>query len=86
MAESAELFCEARELFDSENHKIEQTPNDKCPVCSVPDSRKSPNNKEVKNQSRFFLYSAASERKINIIPEPCSERDMPSAPKLGNGF
>ena len=33
-----------------------------------------------------FAASVASERKIDIVAKPCGERDMPSAPKVGDGL
>ena len=33
-----------------------------------------------------FAASVASKRKIDIVAEPCGERDMPSAPEVGYGL
>ena len=33
-----------------------------------------------------FAASVASEREVDIVAKPCGERDMPSAPEVGNGL
>ena len=59
-----------------------RSPRYESPVGSVPEST----DKEYPNGIPYYLglaYSTAAKRYIHIIPEPCGERDVPPAPKLG---
>ena len=58
-------FCE---LFNGYEDEIHQPPAFKCPVCSVPDARKEPDDKKVEKKSLFGFYSSSADRQIkNII-------------------
>ena len=60
-----------------------RTPNDERPIRAMPKTTQQKDDKSVPNDFRF-AYSAATQWDIHIIPEPCRQRDVPPAPKLGN--
>ena len=52
----------------------------------MPDARQEPHDHEVKDDPPFGGNAGAAEREIYIIPEPVSQRDMPSSPEFRHGF
>ena len=62
-----------------------QTPYDKCPIRSVPKSRKEPHHKSVEEPTKLG-NSITAQRNINVITEPRTERHMPSSPELRNAL
>ena len=61
-----------------------KSPENECPVRTVPESRKEPDGQNVKKETELF-DSVAAHGDIDIITEPASERHMPSAPEFGDG-
>ena len=51
----------------------------------MPESAHGEDNHRVEHPAGFAA-SVATERKIDIVAEPCCERDMPSAPEVGYGL
>src|SRR4030095_9056304 len=60
---------------------MQSTPNNKCPVSAMPQSTQEHCEHEI-NVSADFTFSIATERDVEIIPQPCRERYMPSSPKI----
>ena len=77
---AVEIFLEP-ELFDREDSKQAQTPEQEVQVCAVPEPGRQPDDQQVKNHAPAAA-AAAAEREIQIIAEPCAQRDVPPAPEL----
>ncbi len=69
------------------------TPSDKRPVGTVPEARQQEDNERIANDDGFpvrlfvayavgYGGAAATQGDIDVIAEPCGERDMPTPPKL----
>src|ERR1051326_425715 len=67
--------------LDADQHPEVKSPEDKIPACTVPHSRKEPNDEEVEQRA----LPVASKRYVNVIAEESAERDMPSPPEIGGG-
>ena len=61
-----------------------ESPEDESKSCTVPESGKEEYDYQIQVGSVFTLLVTA-QRDVEIFPEPGSQRDMPSAPELGNG-
>ena len=51
----------------------------------MPETAHCEDNHRVEHPSGFAA-TVASEREVDIVAKPCGERDMPSAPEVGNGL
>ena len=69
------------ELFVYKKYGIHQSPEHKIPCRSVPDSRRKPDNKNIEKPTAFS-DPVSAERNVQVIPEPASERNMPSSPEF----
>ena len=56
--------------FNDQKEHIIQSPDDKIPACTMPDSCKKKYNKQIEIYSAGRAF-AATHRYIYIIPEPC---------------
>lgn len=57
------------------------SPDNEGPIRSVPETAKEENDKGVPDNLRLGT-TAATERNVHIIPEPCRQGNVPSAPEL----
>ena len=73
----------AKQVVNREQGSVEQTPANKGPIRSVPESADSPNDIDITDDFPF-VTSATAEREIDIITEPCRKRNMPPPPELRN--
>lgn len=69
------------------------SPCNERPVGTVPEARQQEDNERIANDNGFLVRlsvayavgyggAAATQRDIDVIAEPCGERDMPTPPKL----
>ena len=72
------------QLFHRQQHKVVQTPADKVPVGTVPDSGEQLHDKEVQDLTLQTL-AVAAQGDIHILPEPAGKGHMPAPPELGDG-
>ena len=75
-------FFAVEQFFRKQNNAVIQTPGDKIPAGSVPQTRKPPNDENIKTHSAL-AEPVAAEGNIQIIPKPGAERYMPAPPKFG---
>ena len=62
---------------------MEETPQHKSPVGTMPESADQEDDEGVEYYTRP-RHAAASERNVDVVAKPGSERDVPSTPELGN--
>ena len=83
----------AEEYQREEQESVVGSPSDKRPVGTVPEARQQEDNERIANDNGFLVRlsvayavgydrAAATQRDIDVIAEPCGERDMPTPPKL----
>ena len=72
---------DSKESINADDARMIDTPANKSPVCSVPESANRPDNEYVPDDFPFS-GAASSQREINVVPEPGHQRDVPSAPEL----
>ena len=72
-----------KQLFQHQQHPKVHAPEDKVPACPVPEARQQPDDGNI---AELLCKAAlvASQRDIDIIPEPCPHGDMPGPPEIGN--
>ena len=83
MGEDTMLFeCFAvKEFFGYENYRVEYTPYNIVPACTVPEACKKPYREYIEYMAGG-RDSVTSERNIHIISEPGAEGNMPSSPEF----
>ena len=59
------------------------SPSNESPVGAMPETAQQENDKRVANHL-CLRAAAAAQRNIDVIAEPCRQRNVPPAPKLGN--
>ena len=69
-------------FLEGDHHTVKYAPENKVPVCSVPYSCQKPHDRDV-SYLLEFARTASAEGDINVIPEPASQRHMPSSPEFG---
>ena len=79
---AGKLFQKEGVLHVDEQEEI-QSPENKVPAGSVPESGKSPDNQQVDGTSAG-TFSITTERNIDIISEKRAEGYMPPAPEFRN--
>jgi hypothetical protein len=62
---------------------MQQSPHDKSPTCAMPKPAYKKNDQYIKQMPPFFT-SASSQRKIDVITQPRTQADMPSAPEFSD--
>ena len=72
---AVEIFLEP-ELFDREDSKQAEAPEQEVQVRAVPEPGRGPDDQQVKN------HAPAAEREIQILAEPRAQRNVPPAPEL----
>ena len=77
---AVEVFLEP-ELFDREDSKQAQTPEQEVQVRAVPEPGREPDDQQIEDHAPAAA-AAAAEREIQIVAEPRAERDVPPAPEL----
>lgn len=60
---------------------MQATPCDKCPIGTMPQSAEQKDYHDVEHPTAD-THTTAAKGDIEIVAEPCGERDMPSVPKL----
>ena len=65
--------------------RIQKTPHNKRPVCTMPETTHQKNDEYVPDVKQLAAM-IASQRDIQIIPEPSRERNVPALPEIGNVF
>ena len=59
------------------------SPSDEGPVGAMPEAAHKENDEGV-SDDLCFRYTASAQWDVDIISEPCRERDVPPAPELSN--
>ena len=78
-----DVFCE--EFFENEENGEIQSPQDKRPFRTVPETGEHPDGQDVEHPARL-RNTVAAHRNVDVIAEPRAEGHMPAAPEFGNRF
>ena len=76
---------EQKALFNHQQHKEVQSPEDKVPGGAVPEAGQEPDDKDVEKLAALF-DPVSAQRDVDIIAEPGAEGDVPPAPEFGDAF
>ena len=79
------LFMPTRHFFNNDEESVPKSPNDKCPISSMPKTSQQKHNAKI-HIGTILAFSVSSQRNIKILLKPCRQRDVPSTPKLRDGF
>ncbi len=71
------------EFFEYQQQTEIQSPEDEVEVGAVPEAGQKPDDQQVEDLSRH-AHAVAAQWDIHVFSEPCAQRDMPSAPELGD--
>ena len=83
--ETISLFRLHQVLFNHQEYPVDEAPDPKRVIRTVPDASQHPDNEHVENMARN-RYVRTSERNIDIIAEPARQRDVPAAPEVRDRF
>src|SRR5690349_1558648 len=64
---------------------MQRSPCDKRPVRAMPETTQKENHEEV-HQINQETFAITTKRNIDIISEPCTQRNMPSIPEFTHGL
>ena len=87
-------------VFAEEDEREEEegmvcAPSNEGPVCTMPETGEEEDGKRVADDNKFlvtvgildigrYFRTRTAQRNIDVIAEPCGQRNMPASPKLRN--
>lgn len=78
-------YISEKQFFKNKQNSVHKTPGDKLPVCSVPEARQHPDENNIEKPA-FSGNTVPAKGDIYIVPEPESQRNMPSSPEFSDTF
>ena len=76
---------EQEKLFYDQQYPVEHAPQHIIPACSMPKTGEQPHDCNIAKLGSKSP-TVAAKRDIHIIPEPCTEGNVPAPPKFRNAF
>ena len=75
------LGVDAKDVIDGQQRGVEQAPADESPVGSMPQTADAPDDIYI-TDNLPLVTTAATQWEVDVVAEPCCQRDVPAAPEL----